>query len=427
MRLFLCGDVMTGRGIDQALPHPANPVLHEPYVRDAREYVHLAEKAHAPIPRPLSFDYIWGDALKELERAEVAEPASGGQPLQSNEYDRSGEATRRGWTTQPPAAAGGCPAGAKRVDFRIVNLETAVTSAETPWPDKGIHYRMHPQNIGCLSAAHISACALANNHVLDWGYDGLSETLQTLNAAGIAYSGAGNDADEAMRPAILNATGKRRLLLFSFGSITSGIPPEWKATSPAAAGGVNLLDDLSEATAARVCDEMRAHQQPGDLILASIHWGSNWGYDISSEQIAFAHRLIEEGVAIVHGHSSHHVKAIEVFKGRLILYGCGDFLTDYEGISGYETFRGDLALMYLIDLDSDNGELIAARLVPMQMRRFRLERASAADARWLCDLLNKLGAKFNTRVKLQNDNSLVLEWPRCRQSCLQFSGAAAFV
>jgi poly-gamma-glutamate capsule biosynthesis protein CapA/YwtB (metallophosphatase superfamily) len=71
LRLFLCGDVMTGRGIDQALPHHVNPILYEPYVRDAREYVHLAEKAHGSISRPLSFDYIWGDAPQELERAEV--------------------------------------------------------------------------------------------------------------------------------------------------------------------------------------------------------------------------------------------------------------------------------------------------------------------------------------------------------------------
>ena len=140
LRLFLCGDVMTGRGIDQALPHPVDPVLYEPYVRDAREYVDLAEKANGPIPRPVSFDYIWGDALQELERASV--------------------------------------------DLRIINLETAITSEETPWPDKGIHYRMHPLNIGCLSAARISACALANNHVLDWGYSGLSETLRSLDAAG---------------------------------------------------------------------------------------------------------------------------------------------------------------------------------------------------------------------------------------------------
>ncbi len=365
LRLFLCGDVMTGRGIDQALPHPVDPVLYEPYVRDAREYVALAEKANGPIPRPLSFDYIWGDALQELERASV--------------------------------------------DLRIINLETAITSEETPWPDKGIHYRMHPLNIGCLSAARISACALANNHVLDWGYSGLSETLRSLDAAGIAHSGAGNNAEEAAAPAILNVADKPRVLLFSFGSTTSGIPREWSATRSRA--GVNLLDDLSDATAARVADQMRHHQRSGDLLIASIHWGSNWGYDIPSKQIAFAHRLIEEGVAIVHGHSSHHVKAIEVFKGRLILYGCGDFLTDYEGISGYEEFRGDLALMYFVELDSQTGQLVSARLVPMQMRRFQLERASAADARWLCDLVNKLGTQFGTSVRLRKDNSMMLELP----------------
>ena len=355
---------MTGRGIDQALPHQVNPVLYEPYVRDARDYIALAEKAHGPIPRPLGFDYIWGDALQELDRAEV--------------------------------------------DFRIVNLETAITSAETPWPDKAIHYRMHPQNVRCLSAGGINACALANNHMLDWGHDGLSETLQTLDAAGIAHSGAGKDADEAMRPAALGTAGKDRVLLFSFGLTSSGMPEEWKATS--ISPGINLLDDLSETTAARVSDQIHAHRQPGDLVIASIHWGSNWGDEIPREQIAFAHRLIEEGVAIVHGHSSHHVKPIEVFKGRLILYGCGDFLTDYEGVTGYEMFRGDLALMYFVELDSSDGKLINARLVPMQMRRFRLEHASVADAKRLCNLLNQPGKRFGTRMGLGGDNSMTLEW-----------------
>src|SRR6266404_8021665 len=205
IRVFLCGDVMTGRGIDQVLPHPVDPVLYEQYVRDAREYVDLAEKANGPIQRPVSFDYIWGDALKELEHA--------------------------------------------RVDVRIINLETSITSARTYWPGKEIHYRMHPQNIRCLSAGRISACALANNHMLDWGYAGLSETLHTLDATGIAHSGAGNDAEEAMQPAVLDTAANGRVLFFSFGSTTSGIPHEWKATS--ISPGVNLLDDLSEATAAR--------------------------------------------------------------------------------------------------------------------------------------------------------------------------------
>jgi poly-gamma-glutamate capsule biosynthesis protein CapA/YwtB (metallophosphatase superfamily) len=362
LRLFLCGDVMTGRGIDQVLPHPLNPILYEPFVGDAREYVALAEKANGPIPRPLSADYIWGDALPELEHS----------------------------------------------DLRIANLETAVTSAETPWPHKGIHYRMHPRNIDCLMSAKISACALANNHVLDWGYEGLSETLKTLQAAGIAYAGAGNDAEEAMRPVVLHMPGNGRLLLFSFGSGTSGIPEDWKATG--ITPGVNLLDDLSEATAVRIADQMRVHQQPGDLIIASIHWGGNWGYEIPRDQIMFAHRLIGEGIAIVHGHSSHHVKALEVFNGHLVLYGCGDFVTDYEGINGYEMFRGDLALMYLVEIDSLSGELIAARLVPMRMRRFRLERASVADAEWLCDCMNQLGKPFKAEVRLEKDRSLTFHW-----------------
>src|SRR5207237_10230582 len=96
MRLFLCGDVMTGRGIDQALPHSSNPILYEPCIRDAREYVDLAEKANGPIPRPVSFDDIRGDLRPELEQAEV--------------------------------------------DVPIVDLEHAPTSATSTWPGKYTQY-----------------------------------------------------------------------------------------------------------------------------------------------------------------------------------------------------------------------------------------------------------------------------------------------
>jgi poly-gamma-glutamate capsule biosynthesis protein CapA/YwtB (metallophosphatase superfamily) len=364
LRLFLCGDVMTGRGIDQVLPHPLKPRLYEPYLSDSRAYVELAENANGPIPRSVGFDYIWGEALLELRRADV--------------------------------------------DLSIINLETAITTVETPWLGKEIHYRMHPLNVDCLSVAGINGCALANNHVLDWGYEGLSETLRTLDAAAVKHAGAGNDAEDAAAPAVLTAPGKCRVLLFSFGSTTSGIPRQWDAA--AVCPGVNLLDDLSEATASRIAKGMRQFQRPGDLLVASIHWGGNWGYDIPPEQIAFAHRLIEEGFSIVHGHSSHHVKAIEVFNGRLILYGCGDFLTDYEGITGCEGFRNDLALMYFVELDSRRGQLLSVQLVPMHMRRFQLEYVSAADARLLCDLLCHLGRQFGTKAHLKGNNSLTLEW-----------------
>jgi poly-gamma-glutamate synthesis protein (capsule biosynthesis protein) len=363
IRLFLCGDVMTGRGIDQVLPHPVDPVLYESYVRDARRYVDLAEEANGPIPRPVRFDYIWGDALSELDRAAT--------------------------------------------DLRVVNLETSVTTSADYCRGKTVLYRMHPANVGCLTAARIDCCCLANNHVLDWGRSGLEETLRVLDVAGIARAGAGRNAEEAAAPAVLRAPGKGRVLVFSLGSTSSGIPREWAATADRS--GVNLLDDLSVKTARRTADAMRELKRPGDVIVASVHWGGNWGYEIPEAQTRFAHRLIEGGVDVVHGHSSHHVKAVEVYRDRLILYGCGDLLTDYEGISGHEEFRGDLALLYLIDVSAADGRLIGARLIPVQTKRFRLHRASGADSVWLCDLLNRL-APLDTSVERNRDDSLALRW-----------------
>jgi poly-gamma-glutamate capsule biosynthesis protein CapA/YwtB (metallophosphatase superfamily) len=360
--IFLSGDVMTGRGIDQILPYPGNPALYESYVRDAREYVELAEMANGPIIRPVEFDYIWGDALEELERAGT--------------------------------------------DVRIINLETSITESDDYWPDKEVLYRMHPRNIGCITTARIDCCCLANNHVLDWGHQGLQETLQTLDRAGVARAGAGENAAAAGAPAALNIAGKGRVLVFSLGSTTSGIPRKWGATGDEP--GINLLEDLSEHTARRLASQMLKQTQPRDVTIASIHWGDNWGYDIPAEQIDFAHRLIEGGVSIVHGHSSHHVKTIEVYLDRPILYGCGDLLTDYEGIGGYEEFRSDLALIYLAKFDARHNRLIELRLVPFQAGQFRLHRASSADAAWLRDSLNQLGAPFGTRVHLDN-NSLILQ------------------
>jgi poly-gamma-glutamate synthesis protein (capsule biosynthesis protein) len=362
--VFLCGDVMTGRGIDQVLPHPGNPVLYEPWVRDARYYVQLAESANGPIRKPVDAAYIWGDVLEELQRAET--------------------------------------------DVRIINLETSITSSEDYCPGKEVLYRMHPGNIGCVTAARIDCCCLANNHVLDWGCQGLEETLETLDRAGVAHAGAGRNAAAAASPASLDVAGKGRVLVFALGSATSGIPRDWGATEDRP--GINLLEDLSDETARRIAGRMRAVRRPGDVIVVSIHWGGNWGYEVPNDQIHFAHRLIEEGVDVVHGHSSHHVKAIEVYRDRPILYGCGDFLTDYEGIGGHEMFRGDLALMYLARVNPREGGLVAVRLVPMKSRQFRLNRASEEDAKWLCDLLNRLGAPLGTGAQLESDNSLSLRW-----------------
>jgi poly-gamma-glutamate synthesis protein (capsule biosynthesis protein) len=356
---------MTGRGIDQILPWPSDPQLYEPYVRNAKIYVKLAERLNGPIPQPADFSYIWGETLAELDRA--------------------------------------------RPDVRVINLETAVTASDDYWPDKGINYRMHPDNIPCLTAARIDCCVLANNHVLDWGYPGLDDTLDTLKQASLKTAGAGRNSREAEAPAVLNLAGKGRLLVFGFGCDSSGIPPEWAAADDKP--GVNRLPDLSFETAHRLADRIRRIKQERDIVVASIHWGSNWGYAIPDEQRRFAHALIDEaGVDVVHGHSSHHPKAVEVYRDKLILYGCGDFINDYEGIEGYESFRGDLALMYFPTVNPADGTLSSLEMIPLHMRQFRLNRPSAEDFRWMRDRLDRETDKFGGAVETLDDRRLVLRW-----------------
>jgi poly-gamma-glutamate synthesis protein (capsule biosynthesis protein) len=239
--LFLGGDVMTGRGIDQVLPHPVDSQLFESFLKDARLYVDLAEAANGPIPRPVDPAYIWGFALEELERR------------------------------QPVA--------------RIINLETAVTLSTMYQRSKDIHYRMNPRNVTCLTAANIDVCVLGNNHILDWGANGLQETLTTLGEAGMQSTGAFRSLKSAV-PAIVELGSRGRVLVFSFGSVTSGIPTGWQASKRKP--GVNLLTDYSPETVQRISEQIQAVKQSGDIVVASIHWGSNWGFEISAQESSTA-------------------------------------------------------------------------------------------------------------------------------------------
>lgn len=363
--IFLTGDVMVGRGIDQILPHPSDPVIHESYLKSARGYVDIAERVSGPISRPVDWAYIWGDALGELVRLAP--------------------------------------------DLRMINLETSITKNDDFWPRKGINYRMHPDNIAVLTAAGIDYCSLANNHTIDWGYQGLTETLEVLAQAGIRSAGAGRNRHEASLPAVLPVAGKGRVLAFSYGMTSSGIPSDWAAAENKP--GVNLLAELSDRAVRAIGDKVLAVKRPGDIVLLSIHWGGNWGYEIPSEQRIFAHRLIEQaGVDIVHGHSSHHVMGLEVYRDRPIFYGCGDFLNDYEGIGGNEEFRGDLGLMYFVTISPATGKLVRLQLIPTRIEHFKVNRASVDDARWLQDVLTRESRELGVRIDGNADHSFTVRW-----------------
>ena len=358
--LFLCGDVMLGRGIDQILAHPGDPELREGYIDDARDYVRMAEAVSGPVPAPVPPAWPWGAALAMLDAA--------------------------------------------RPDVRIVNLETAVTRGSDFAPGKGVHYRMHPDNLPALTAVRPDVCVLANNHVLDFGRAGLVETLGTLARAGLRVAGAGHDAAEAEAPAAVPLPSGGRVLVFALGAYSSGVPACW-AAGPGTPG-VAHLSELSAGAAAEVVRRIRGARVAGDVVVVSVHWGSNWGHRVPREQIRFARALVDGGADVVHGHSSHHPRPVETYRDRLILYGCGDFVNDYEGIGGYEEYRGDLRPAYLVTAEAATGRLTGLRMVLYQARRLRLEPAGPADRDWLCAVLDRVSD--GVRIAVGPDGSLVL-------------------
>lgn len=361
MRLFLGGDMMLGRGIDQVMPHPSDPILHGVEHQSALDYVTLAEQANGSIPRPVDYSYVWGDALQVLEEMK-------------------------------PTA-------------RIANLETAITVSEKAWPAKRIHFRMHPKNVGCLKAAGIDCVSLANNHSLDWGYEGLEETMRTLDAAGIHHAGAGQDFLAAGAPAELQISEGKKLHFYACATTDSGLKRFWNATPEKPGVHEMYLKDPRWLP-----DQVRLNKKEGDFVVVSVHWGGNWGYTIPGGQMLLAQRLIDAGADVVHGHSSHHVKGIEVYKGRPIFYGCGDLMNDYEGLSRQKRFRGDLSLLYFPEFDTETGALSGLEMQAMQIRNFRLNHASEQDREWLVNTLTRQGEKLGSSAELLDNGRIALRW-----------------
>jgi poly-gamma-glutamate synthesis protein (capsule biosynthesis protein) len=354
---------MIGRGIDQIMRHPGDPIIHETWARSALRYVELAEEKSGPLPRGVDPTYVWGD-MRRLSR--------------------------------------------EGVDVRIVNLETALTDRGRPWPSKGIHYRAHPANASCLSAAGIDVAVVANNHILDWSQPGLDDTLDTLDRLGVGRTGAGRDEREAWAPASVITDAGARVLVLGVGSPSSGIDPAWESGTDRP--GVAVVGSLSNASVEKVARALDPIRRPGDIIVVSIHWGPNWGYGVPSTHRRFARDLVDHvGVDVVHGHSSHHPMGLDIYRGSLILYGCGDLLTDYEGIGGHDQYRANLGGWYVVSFDGSGDGIRDLRIIPTKVDRFQLTTPSREEMHWLADMFREQCLTPGVEVQV-SDDVLTVGW-----------------
>jgi poly-gamma-glutamate capsule biosynthesis protein CapA/YwtB (metallophosphatase superfamily) len=331
---------MLGRLIDQLFPH------HNEEPDDAKHISHF-KKFHKIDTFPHS--YVWGDTV----------------PIFNN------------------------------ADLRIINLETSVTSHNQKWPNKAFNYRMNPVNLECLQVVNIDFCSLANNHTLDYSYQGMYDTIKALDERSIKWAGVGNNLSEAQRPAILTFAGGIKIACFSYADHYK----YWAAkdNSP----GINFVDPehVTEEFFVNLGKkiEVLKNNENVRLVSVSIHWGGNYNWEPSSEFTDFAHRLVDCGVDLIHGHSSHHVQGIEIYKQKIIIYGCGDFVDDYAVDDHY---RNDLSFLYCLDLDTTNNQWARLELIPTRIKHFQVNFASGEDKQWLRETMTKLSTKFKTKFQI---------------------------
>ncbi len=278
----------------------------------------------------------------------------------------------------------------RKADVRVCNLECAISDDGKPWSatPKEFHFRSDSKNVGSLLAAGINLVSLANNHALDFGYEGLADTVNVLDRSGIKHAGAGGSLREAERVSTLEVRGtKVGMIAFTDNE------PEWEATvdNP---GVFYVPVELEDGRARRLLELIKKAKKRVDILIVSAHWGPNWGYEPPPEHVPFAHALVEAGADVVFGHSGHVFRGIEVYRKRPILYCVGDFVDDYA-VDLVE--RNDES--FVLELQAHHGGVSALRLYPARIEVCHALLARGAERRAIADKIQGLCAGFNTATE----------------------------
>ena len=201
-------------------------------------------------------------------------------------------------------------------DITAGNLETAITKRGTPELNKEYVYRGPQEALVPIKEAGFDFLSIANNHTMDYGWEGLSDTMDALDEAGISHAGSGNDDVEAFTPAYVEGNGKN----VAFIGLTQVVPKvEWKADR----NHPGLAEAYSFGRAVAAVKEARGN---ADVVVVMVHWGKEREDMPVKQQQALAYALIDAGADLVVGSHPHVLQGFEAYKGKWIAYSLGNFV-----------------------------------------------------------------------------------------------------
>lgn len=282
----------------------------------------------------------------------------------------------------------------KKADIFIANLECVISSYDKRWTKpKAFYFRAKPLAIETLKLANVSCVNLANNHTLDYQEQGLLETIELLDTAGIRHCGAGKNIYEAMKPAILEKKFKAAVLGFA--------DQERDFAAAETKPGINYIPiDLKEKNLTKVRDTVKSAKSIADLVIFSMHWGPNMALRPSKIFTEFAHRVIDFGADIFHGHSAHLFQGIEIYRNKLIMYDTGDLVDDYY--VGED--KNDQQLLFFVKV-TDRIEKI--EMIPLHISNCQVNLASEFTFDEICGRMTKLSAEFVTKIRKKIDRMVI--------------------
>ena len=259
-------------------------------------------------------------------------------------------------------------------DLFLVNLECALTPRTAQWRGAGykpFHFRSAPEHVESLRRARVDFASVANNHVADFGFEGMLDTLRVLDEAGIHHAGAGPDLAHASQPARLVCDELRVAVVGA-----ADHPLEWGA-SERSPGIFHVVVSPNHHLFSRVERAIAEARAGADLVIFSIHWGPNMRAAPPLDFREFARRVIACGADVFWGHSAHVVQGVEVVDERPVLYDTGDFLDDY---AVDEALRNDCSALFRLRLE--RGRVAQVELLPVRIEGCRVQRARGADREW---------------------------------------------
>lgn len=276
----------------------------------------------------------------------------------------------------------------RSADVRICNLECVITDAGQPWgmTPKAFHFRTDEKNVASLNALPINIVSIANNHVLNYEYEGLYRMLKVLKEAKIVFAGAGESFLDASTIGIYEFNG----IKIGMVAVTDN-ELDWEATENKP-GVFYVPIDLEDKRAKNLFEIVKIARDDVDILIVSLHWGPNWGYRPQPDHIPFAKQLIDSGADIIFGHSCHVFQGIEIYKGKPILYSTGDFIDDY---AVDEVEKNDQS--FLFEMETKNRKITRIRLYPTVIRNMQARLAQNYEVREIVFKIIELCDEFNTK------------------------------